>query len=51
MGSTVFETEGLDSPGRFQVDKGEGQALLLEADVVLLAFWVEASSSAGNSNE
>jgi hypothetical protein len=46
MGSTVFETEGLDSPGRFQVDKGEGQALLLEADVVLLAFWVEASSSA-----
>jgi NAD(P) transhydrogenase len=28
----------LDSPGRVQVDKGEGQPLLLEADVVLLAF-------------
>jgi NAD(P) transhydrogenase len=28
----------LDSPGRVQVDKVEGQPLLLEADVVLLAF-------------
>jgi pyruvate/2-oxoglutarate dehydrogenase complex dihydrolipoamide dehydrogenase (E3) component len=39
MGSTVFETERASlHPDEFQVDKGEGQPLLLEADVVLLAF-------------
>jgi pyruvate/2-oxoglutarate dehydrogenase complex dihydrolipoamide dehydrogenase (E3) component len=38
MGSTVFETERASiHPDESRFIKGEGQALLLEADVVLLA--------------